>query len=153
MHRTCIAVVDASRARLLTLDRIVDATGIRDELVEHEDLVNPARRTTPGSLFADRAGKAYSGPIGFGVDDHRRDHVESLDAAFARAIVRRLATHTADRRVTTVVLCASPHMLGELRRDVAALQRPHLAIRELARDLVELAPHALQAQLAAHHLL
>jgi protein required for attachment to host cells len=136
MHRTCIAVVDAARARILTFDRIVDATGIRDELIEHEELVNSTRRAAAAAASADHA--------------HHHAPFASLDAAFARAIVRRLAAHTADRRVTAVVLCASPHMLGELRRDAVALQRPHLRIHELARNLIELAPHALEAQLAAH---
>ena len=43
MHRTCIAIVDATRARLFTFDRTAEVDGVHEELSERTDLVNPAR--------------------------------------------------------------------------------------------------------------
>jgi protein required for attachment to host cells len=153
MHRTCIALIDAARARVLTMDRVADATGVHDALVEHEDLVNPARRAASGALFSDHEGRGQSGTLSFGFDDHRRDHLEQLDAAFARDIVARIATHTRDHRVKQLVVCASPHMLGEVRRYLASVRREGLVVHELDTNLVQLPIAEVQARLIARHVL
>jgi hypothetical protein len=44
MYRACIAIVDATRARLFTFERATEPDAMRDELHEHTDLANPALR-------------------------------------------------------------------------------------------------------------
>src|SRR5260221_11890990 len=84
MYRTCIAVVDATRARLFTYDRFADESGVHDELVERSDLVNPIRRQRPSEGFSDP--RPGSGPVGnrqFASDDHRADPIARFDIPFA----------------------------------------------------------------------
>ena len=62
MNRTCIAIVDATRARLFTFDRTQGASGVHEQLVEQRDL-----------------------------DDHRdAPPTPRLDTAFARAVVNEI---------------------------------------------------------------
>src|SRR5512140_361197 len=87
MQRTCIAIVDATRARLFTFDRTADASGVHEELSEHTDLVNPSRRLTPAQLFSDtRTNSTRAGNRHYGSDDHVDAHLDQLDAEFARSI-------------------------------------------------------------------
>lgn len=149
MYRTCIAVVDASRARLFEHRRSVTAEGLEDELVELHDLVNPSRRLRPSELFSGPPGTVRTGNLQFGVDDHRAEHVEQLDREFARDIVAAISSQLRERPAQRLILCASPRMLGILRTklDVA------LPIDEVDRDLVKLTPPQLRDRLVSYGLL
>lgn len=151
MYRVCIAIVDASRARLFQFERTSDPEGLHDQLTELRDLVDPARRLRPSELFSESGGVGHSGQHGFGFDDHRGEHVARLDAEFARSIVAELAQLAVD--ADRLIVCASPRMLGQLRDAIGALQRPDLVIDEVPRDLVKLTPAQLRAQLATYGLL
>jgi protein required for attachment to host cells len=151
MHRTCIAVVDASRARLLTLERSSDAEGLHESLVELRDFINPARRLTPADLLSDSPGSSRSGTHQFGLDDHRDAHIDKLDAEFAQLVndeVEALLRTTPAKRL---IVCASPRMLGHLR----AVRGKHsdLTIDDVARDLVKLTPTQLREHLSEQGLL
>jgi protein required for attachment to host cells len=139
MHRTCIAVVDATRARLFTLERTSDAQGLHEELVEQRDLVNPARRRRGSELFTDS----------HFFDDHRDASIDELDIVFARKIMDELTSLTREHAAQRIVVCASPKMLGKLRE----LAAPPLPIEMLDRDLVKLTPTQLREHLAEHGLL
>src|SRR5690349_8311670 len=92
MYRACIAVVDASRARLFTLERSTDASDVHEEISEQRDLINPARRHRTAELFSDtRPGTNRIGGLQYAFDDHRDAHLDALDAEFSRAIVGELA--------------------------------------------------------------
>jgi protein required for attachment to host cells len=153
MYRTCIAVVDATRARLFILDRTSDAEGLREELSEQRDLVNPVRRLRPSELFSDtRPGLGRSGELQYGFDDHRDAHMDALDVEFSVEItteLRELLRSTAAKRL---IVCAGPRMLGHLReaRRELSLEIP---IDELSRDFVKLTPTAIHEHLVAHGLL
>ena len=87
MYRACIAVVDASRARLFTYQRSHDAGALHEQLTEERDFVNPGRRRRPSELFTDSgADGGRNGPVRFGTDDHRDAHVERLDTEFSRMV-------------------------------------------------------------------
>jgi protein required for attachment to host cells len=129
MHRTCIAVIDATRARLFTFDRTAEGDGVHEELVETNDLVNPGRRL-----------------------DHGDAHQEEMDRTFAKQIGAEIRRLTDDPRARRLVLCASPNMLGEMRH-VAPLARDGVAVEEIARDLVKLNTPQLRAQLRDYGLL
>jgi protein required for attachment to host cells len=153
MNHTCIAVVDASRARLFTLERVAEPTGLRETLEERRDLVNPARRLRPNDLFSDsRPGSSRAGSLQFNFDDHRDAHVDGLDAEFARAVATELAELLRTTRATRLILCASPRMLGELRSR-AELRPAGVAVDEIPRDLVKLTPTELRDQLGSYGML
>lgn len=152
MHRTCIAVVDATRARLFTYDRSTEPEGPREQLVERADLVHPARRRRPSELFRDtRPGSSRTGALGYAFDDRRAASLQRMDADFARQIVDELQRLLGEAPVARLVVCASPRMLGVLRDVIGP--RKGIVIDELARDLVKLTPAQLRRQLAAGGLL
>jgi protein required for attachment to host cells len=154
MYRACIAVVDASRARLFTYERANDAEGLSEHLIEERDLVNPARRLRPVDLFSDsRPGTGRTGNLQYGLDDHRDAHIEQLDAEFSRLIVDQLVDLLRSNHAQRLILCASPNMLGELRGAGDELRRGNLAIDEVARDLVKLTPAQLRDRLTDYGLL
>ncbi len=153
MYRTCIAVVDASRARLFTHERAVEPDGLHDELLERQDLINPARRLRSSELFSSRPGSGRSGGLHFGLDDHQSDHLEKLDADFARDITTAIASQLAANPAQRLIICASPHMLGELRQTLDEIRRPALTVEEIPRDLVKSTPSKLREQLEYYGLL
>lgn len=154
MYRTCIAVVDASRARLFTYERVSEADGLKEHLIEERDLVNPARRLRPAELFSDnRSGSSRTGNLRYAFDDHRDKHIEALDAEFSRGVIDELVAVLRAAHAQRVILCASPHMLGKLREAGRELAKEGVAIDELARDLVKLTSSQLREHLASHGLL
>jgi protein required for attachment to host cells len=138
MNRTCIAIVDASRARLFTFDRTQGGSGIHEQLVEQRDLADPARRT---------------GGLQFGFDDHRDAHIDRLDTPFARAVVAEIEGLLRSSGARRLILCANPRMLGELRAAGNGLRREGLLIDELPRDLVKLTVPKIRERLGSHSLL
>ncbi|HEX7942869.1 MAG TPA: host attachment protein [Gemmatimonadaceae bacterium] len=152
MQRTCIAVVDATRARLFVFDHSAEVDGIHEAFSERTDLVDPARRRTPAQLFSDtRTNTSRTGGRHYGTDDHRAAHIDELDAEFARAVTEAIKQTVRDTGATRVILCASPRMLGTLRG--MDLRRDGLVIDELARDYVKFTPPQIHDQLVKHGLL
>jgi protein required for attachment to host cells len=153
MDRACIAIVDATRARLFTFERADDTS--QQELTERADLVHPARHERGEEMFSDtRTGSARSGGgerHAYKFDDHRDAHVHELDARFARTIADELDKLIREARAGHVIVCASPHMLGLLR--ATALRRGGLIIDELPRDLSKLSIAQIRDQLAGYGLL
>jgi protein required for attachment to host cells len=153
MNRTCIAVVDASRARLFVHERTAEPEGVRERLAERHDLVNPARRLRPSQLFSDSSPSSNQiGGVHYKIDDHRDAHIEKLDAEFARDVVEAIGAELHENPAARLILCASPHMLGELRA-VAGRLPANLAIDEVPKDLVKLTPAKLHDQLRSYGLL
>jgi protein required for attachment to host cells len=152
MYRTCIAVVDATRARLFTLDRTSDEEGLREKLSEQRDLVNPTRRRRPSELFSDSGGLGRSGELQYGMDDHRDDHMEAIDAEFSRDVTKELAELLRSMPANRLIVCASPRMLGHMR-DARRELPLEIAIDELPRDFVKLTPTAIHEHLVTHGLL
>jgi protein required for attachment to host cells len=140
MKRACIAIVDATRARIYTYDRSADGDGdgVRSVFVGalHEalDLVNPGRRGH--QTFT--AGIKGSAAGGVTTDDHREAHTAELDRRFAREVVVEVDRIARERAFDRVLLVASPVMLGELRGVDDSLQRPELVVEYVARDLARL---------------
>lgn len=130
--------MDASRARLFTLDRTADAGGVHEELVESADLVNPGRRLASSH--------------GFPYDDHGDARVAEIDRTFAKQIAAEVRRLTDDPRARRLVVCASPNMLGTFRQ-VAPFARADVAVEEVAHDLVKLTAPQLRARLEEYGLL
>ncbi|HEX8108436.1 MAG TPA: host attachment protein [Kofleriaceae bacterium] len=154
MNRTCIAIVDASRARLFTFDRTQGASGLHEQLVEQRDLIDPARRLRPSEQLSDsRPGSSRTGGLQFGFDDHRDAYLDRLDTTFARAVVDEIEALLRSSGARRLILCASPRMLGELRAAGGGLRREGLVIDELPRDLVKLTVPKLRERLGSYNLL
>ena len=143
--------MDASRARLFTFERTNAAEGLTDDLVEQRDLIDPARRLRPNELFSEtRPGSSRTGTNQYGLDDHRDQHMDELDEKFAREITDELNTLLQERPASRLVVCASPHMLGQLRR---VRRDMDIEIEELPRNLVKLTVPQLREHLATSGLL
>ena len=154
MYRACIAVVDASRARLFTFRRAAEAEGIHEELSEQQDLVNLARRQRPSELFSDTPGSNRTGGLRYAFDDHRDAHLDELDVEFARYVTTELGALLRTTAPQRLIVCASPRMLGHLREVGGELRRDRsLAIDEVPRDLVKLTTFELRDRLASYGLL
>jgi protein required for attachment to host cells len=154
MYRACIAVVDASRARLFTFQRVAGAEGLEESLVEERDLVNPARRLRPQQLFSEsRPGSSRTGDLQYALDDHRDAHIDALDTVFARLVIEELVGVIRAANAPRLILCASPRMLGALRDASQPLAREGIELDTLDRDLVKLTPAQLREHLVAYRLL
>jgi protein required for attachment to host cells len=154
MYRVCIALVDATRARLFTFERVVEGADAREAFVECTDLVNPQRRRRPSEVFSDtRPGSSRTGHLQFAFDDHRDHHIAQIDDKFARMAMAALRELVDEQPTQRVVTCASPRMLGRLRAAAPGLLPDDIALDELPRDLVKLVPGEVRAELAARALL
>jgi protein required for attachment to host cells len=154
MYRVCIALVDATRARLFTFERAMEGAEPREELVERTDFVNPQRRRRSSELFSDtRPGSSRTGELQYAFDDHRDQHVSQLDERFARTAMAALRELIDERPTQRVVISASPRMLGRLRAAAPGLLPDDIALDELPRDLVKLSPSDVRVELASRGLL
>jgi len=152
MYRVCIALVDATRARLFTFDRAADEAGLREQLVEHTELA-AAKSPRPNPPLAAPGGVLQAGPLHDLFDDHHGPRAAARDAALARttlAALREVIDHAAPQRV---IICASPRMLGTLRASSAGILPDGLPVEELARDLMRVSPSELRNVLVSHGLL
>jgi hypothetical protein len=150
MYRAVIAAIDASRARFFSFEREVLGGEVHENIVEHTDLVNLARRQRPSELFTET--RPATRNVGT-VDDHRDAHIDNMDAEFARSALTALRQLIDEHKPRRVVLCAAPRMLGVLRGATSGLIPDNLEVDMLARDLVKLSPTELRALLVAHNLL
>jgi protein required for attachment to host cells len=151
MSRICIAVVDASRARLLLFDRSVSSGRTEEHLTEIADFANPARRTRPSQLFSDsRPGSSRTGHLQYAFDDHRDAHVDRMDAEFAQIITAEIARILRAEQATQVIVCASSRMLDKLR---ACEPRLHVSVEEVPHDLTQLRISQLRDRLASYGVL
>jgi protein required for attachment to host cells len=141
MNRTCIAIVDASRARLFTLERETDGGPARETLLEVADFVNPARRLKSSELFSDS----------FAFDDHRDANIDHMDVEFARMVTAETSRVLEASNAKHLIVCASPRMLDKLRTAMPA--REGVVVDDLARDFVKLSASELRHQLASCGLL
>ena len=148
MSRTCIVVADATRARIFTYNRQLEADGPHEELREVADLVDPERHQRPSALFADDTGGNHVGHRGYSFDDHRQGHLDRLDAAFAKAIVAEATRTAAEHHCHDVSILASPRMLGALRQWLEPLRRTR-TVTEFDRAYTQLPSAELRDRLAA----
>lgn len=157
MKRACIAIVDASRARLYTYQEDAAPT---EQLREVRDLVNPGRRLRPSELFSDtrpslgtpgRPGPAHE--QGSTKDDHRDDHIGMMDTKFAKDVIEELEKIIKAEGYGHLIIVASPKMLGELRKANGVFKRAGLTIDEIPRDLAKLTSSQLHDHLASMDLI
>jgi len=157
MSEYCVVVADAARARFFTLEPAQDPeTESGPRLREHKVLVNPEREAHGRDVFRDtRSGsnRAGGGGPAHGYDDHREQHEQEFERRFARLVAAEAESLSHACGASRLILAAPPRMLGFLRRDVEALARGGMQIREAASNLTKLAPHDIQSHLAKDRLL
>ena len=154
MGRACIALVDDTRARFFTVEHITVEADIGEELVEHADLVNLARRRRPSELVCHaRPGSLRTGHLQYAFDDHRDYQVSQLDAEFARTAMAALSELLDEHTTRRAIVCAGPHMLRELRASARGILPDDVKLEELPWDLVSLPAGSVRAQLARHGFL
>ena len=152
MKRACIAIIDASRARIYAYQHDV-SDDPNEQLREVVDFVNPARQLRDSELLCDsRPGtRTEAGAIrdsGHTIEDHRDAHSERNNLDFAKRIVSEIDRVVHELRFGHVVLVASPNMLGDLRKADSVLRRPDLTLDEITRDLTKLTSPQLHGHLA-----
>lgn len=159
MKRLCIALADASRARIFTFEELAGREGgpeqpSRQQIEEQISLVHPARRRRPSEIFSDTRPGSDRAPTGrgFAVSDHRDHAMREMDRRFAADIARHLREVVDTCGCRDVILAASPRMLGLLRELTAPLVEAGVAVHDLDRDLVRLTPAQLQDFLAERGL-
>lgn len=154
MNRACIAIVDATRARIYTYDRTAESHGVSvagdGTLHQAIDLVNPDRRGHDALLTA--RPRIKRGAPGAGPTDDPGERRDELDQPFARRFARQVVEEidriSRERAFDRVLLVATPAMLGELRGVDGSLQRPELLVEYVARDLARLTSPQIHDQLA-----
>jgi protein required for attachment to host cells len=146
MKRGCIAVVDAAHARLFTYDP-QEEPALRDE----RDLVNPGRQaheqfstTKPGNRWQE-GGRGST-------DDHRDDQIAEHEQRFAKQVIGEVVNHVARQRLPTVILIASPKMMGALRAVADPLRKHGIVVHEIAQDLAWMTPAQLHDHLVEMEL-
>lgn len=160
MKRACIAIVDATRARVYAYQHEVSENP-NEQLRELVDFANPARHLRDSQLFSETRPGADSGHApggapsqtalrnsGHAYDDHRDAHIERMDLDFAKRIVSEIDRVVHEFAFAHVILVASPKMLGDLRKVNGVLHREDLILDEIPRDLAKLTSPQLHDHLA-----
>lgn len=156
MKNTYVVVADASRAHMFVLraERTSMDTSL-SRLVSVFELERAERRQRPSERYSDtRPGTLHASPGGaaHGVDDHRDAQESESDRRFARHIVQEMQRVTVSEPIGTLILAASPRMLGMLRDEMEDM-RGEFELHELDRDLTTLAPAMLHDYLVGQDLL
>lgn len=160
MIRACIAVVDASRARLFRFDHQQapeNSNSKTQSFEEISDLINPEGRMKTNEFMTDSQPASHNARNGvgrpYGVDDHRERHQAEMSRRFAASIVKEIQEVAEREGVSSIILCASPKMLGVLRTEGVANAVGDRSLTELDSDLTKLTPSQLQDHLAQQGLL
>ncbi|MBW1997089.1 MAG: host attachment protein [Deltaproteobacteria bacterium] len=120
-------------------------------LVECGKILNPEKDVPGKELYSDSKtgrGKAPGGGPSHGYDDHRSQHEDEFDRRFAKRIIdetKRLARQKGSRRI---IMVAPAQMLGLLRQNMDAIQRPDLKVQELAKDMSKFTSEQIHNHLA-----
>ncbi len=140
-----VVVADKRRAR------IFQTRGRVDELVEIDDLLNPASKLGEAHLRQDAKGRFY----GKGERDQAHTaepHVTREQHAadrFSREVMAYLETAEHEQRFGSLVMIAPPEFLGLLRKQLS--KRVEIKIRQqLATDIAGLQPTQIRDYLKQH---
>lgn len=151
-----VVVADSGRSRVYALEpKVAEGATKIPPLREVAALVNPARRSRDNEVFSDsRPGlrQGAGGGTAHGVDDRRNSHKDELDRRFAVDIVDKVLEVSRGLGAHTIVLAASPNMLGFLRSRTGKWSEAGHEVEELARDLTQLTPAQLHDRLAQEQL-
>jgi hypothetical protein len=156
MNEYCVAVVNALRARLFTLEGVeFPELESGPRLVEQQCLVNPDKEVTKRKVFAGAkpgfnrtaSGAAHS------FDDHRARHELDFTRRFARKVATASVRLAQIREARYLVIAADRRMLGLLRGELAGLAKNGLEIRVCDKEMTKLTCPAIHHHLARQKLI
>jgi hypothetical protein len=156
MMRLCIALVDATRARIFTFEELNAPPGEGTQALEERvSLINVARRRRPSELFTETRPASDRAPSGrgFAHSDHREAAIREMDREFAAEVAAQIAMVVDSLGCHQVILAASKRMLALLRELVQPMADAGLSLTDLDRDIVRLTPAQVHDFLAARGLL
>ena len=141
--RTWLVVADAAQARIFAVDPVARA------LAPARALTSAAARRKVSELVSDRQGRAFeSGSPGRrSAIEPRTDPQRHEQGLFLGDVAETLAAGARGRLYDRLVLVAAPRALGVLRGSLAPEVRERV-VAEIDKDLVQLSPSELAAQLA-----
>jgi len=157
MTELCLVVADGGRARFFTLEPVeLPELESGPNLIEHEDMLNPEGKITPGDLFTESRtglGWADSGGPTHGFDDHRDQHQDEITRRFARLVAEKTAQIVKARRAERVILAAPARMTGFLRKEMNRLDVRGTQVDTLVKDITRLSPTRIHDHLAEKEIL
>lgn len=156
MNRFIVAVINGTKARLLTLVP-VEAPEYESgpNLVEQCEILNPTRAAASQELWATTKGGRNRGRVsrGHSYGIERNTQAVEFERRFAQSIAEQLNLLARAHESQALVLVAEPQILG-LMRDCLSSPAACLATTyELAKDLCHLKPCELHEYLAHKGLL
>lgn len=132
-----VMLADASRARILSSDEMLDGF---DPV---EDIVHPASRQRTSELMSDDRGRSQSGPGGAGTAfDAHTEAAQVEHQKFASELADRLLEGVNDRSFERLIIAAPPRFLG-LLRDELSPRVSALVVKEINHDYVNVPTHQL----------
>ena len=136
MHRTCVVVADAARARIFEVEES-DAPRAPLRLVEREALKNPdlseRGQAVTGRPRTETNTNRQGGPkhpIGAQRERHRLD----IERRFGREIARKTGMIAREAAAHTVIFVAPPQFLGLARAALQEELAPGVELKEVAKD-------------------
>lgn len=156
MNQILVAIIDGTRARLLTLQQPeLPEYESGPNLVEYKSLFNPAKELQGKELWATvKTGRNQGqGSQVHAYDDGRQEHVNEYERRFVQMIANEIVNFNKNKRIQRLLLVAEPHILGVVREVIAPLVPKNLQIQELAKDLCKLKPKEIYEYLAQKNLL
>ena len=139
MSKIWVVAADASRARIFSAEKPVDA------LCEIETLSNPENRLHEGDLVSDRGGYAVGASGGHAYSTGNQAKEEAANR-FAAEVCRHLEKGRNSHAFGKLYVMAAPHFLGLLRKHQSDALRG-LIRDEIASDLTMQTPDRIRARL------
>ncbi|HEV7915473.1 MAG TPA: host attachment protein [Albitalea sp.] len=143
MDATWIVLADEGRARILSRPQ----RGA--ELVEVEEIADPAAHAHNADLRRDAYGRRHGGDGRMGANQTESAGLEKLDheaELFARRVTERLLDAHHKHRFAELRIAAAPRFLGRLRQ-VMDPQLKKAVVEELDKDLLQLDARELTQRL------
>lgn len=142
MPANWVVVADACRAR------IFETRALGRGLHEIEDFANPAGRAHSGELLTDAGGRSYAsaGARHGNSVQPRTDPVEHEVELFAKRLADRLEKARCEGLFEKLYVVAAPRFLG-LLREKRSKEIDRMIEREIAKDMAQLDPAAIAAQI------
>jgi protein required for attachment to host cells len=137
-----VVVADACRARIFETQAL--GRGMR----EVHDLANPTGRLHTRDLIVDALGRSHAN--GTSRTEHatapRTDPVEHEVEVFAKRVADQIERARVEGRFERLYVVAAPRILG-LLRDKRSKDTERLVEKEIAKDMAQLDPAAIAAQI------
>ncbi len=156
MNKSLIAVIDGTKARLLTV-KYPDFPEYESgpDLIERGCLTSTAKELQGKDLWSNtKTGSNHSsGSKGHNYDDHRDNHLQEFERSFAKEIANHASKLISQEDLRQLILVAEPQILGLLRNALQGNLPKNIKVEEIAKDLCKYKPQQIQEYLAGLNLI